>query len=163
MPPEMMPDIRRAIDPRPPPPAFPESPTPANPEIEPVQAKIIAKTPSIPGVIPHIEAPGPGLRIIEAAPPGLVIKPGAIDYSGSKDEVIQIAGCVAGVDVIRAYVIDINVFDIIYGIIRRDQVHFLRPRGTGRPGPEGTTGNKPNTVVHTVKAITGSEHRGRRI
>jgi hypothetical protein len=118
--PGTIPYIRRTIYMRSPPAttapamAAPVTTTPeADAEMEPSRTKAITKTPSCPGIITHIETPGPGTRIIIAAIPGIIVETGSIDHGRTIDICVQVAGSITHIYILRGYIIYINILDIV--------------------------------------------------
>src|ERR1700722_16916251 len=93
---------RGQVEARSPPSACPSAKADADAKagIEPVEAIAKAKAPTIPGVIGHIETPGPGPGIVIGPDPGRIIKAGAIDDSRPIAKAVQVTRRITHIDIV---------------------------------------------------------------
>jgi hypothetical protein len=129
--------------------------------MEPSQAVSISQAPSTPGIIAHIEAPGPGTGIIEPVKPGIIIESCSVYYRRPIDKGVQVAGSIALIYILGRDIVYINVFDIVQRRIRRDPVHFSGSFGSHRPGAGRAGALEPDAIIHRIIDPVIEHHRGR--
>jgi hypothetical protein len=132
--------------------------TKAKTKMEPASAESKSHAPPCPGIITHIETPGPGTGIIITAIPGIVIEPCAVYYGRTVDKGIQVAGSIPHVYVLRGYIIYINVLDIVQRRIWWYPVHFFRTLCRDCPGTGGAWALEPYSIVHCIVNSVGKNY-----
>ena len=117
-----------------------------------------AETPSCPGIITHCEPISNRPWIIIRTIPGVIIKPGPVYDRGP----VNIASCIARqvthVHHIRCRLIDVNVFNIINGIFRRNILDICRYLRGNSPWAHRGIADKPNRIIAYIITLVGHDH-----
>ncbi len=142
-------------------------PAPAIPSVVPGHAHSIkTRAPGVSNPPAHhrnimgIKTPGAGPRVIMRTVPSRIIIAGAVHHGAVIGIPSQITGGVTHIDHLRGDIININIFNIVNRILRRNGLKIVRDGFRDHPGAVGRGRHEPDRIGAGVVSAVEQDHRG---